>query len=193
MMLGKDRMAELRAIAKSHKLAAGSQTIPNSVAEIAAAQGQSLPAGPPAAAALPAPQRKKLPLKKAKRKAPRVVSDEEVDESTEDGLVCKRKRKAVIEPPAIESATPDFVENPPAPPHHSSPLGTFSLQMPQLLKLFLSNLLTRRPPRKPLKSFLPHHHASRLPPPSNLVRVVVSTNLRLLHQPQAFQPLSRRP
>ena len=91
MMLGKDRMAELRAIAKSHKLTAGSQTIPNSVAEAAVAQGQSPPAGPPTAAALPAPQRKKLPLKKAKRKAPRVVSDEEVDESTEDGLVCKRK------------------------------------------------------------------------------------------------------
>jgi len=38
MMLGKDRMAELRAIAKSHKLAAGSQTVSNSVAEIAAAR-----------------------------------------------------------------------------------------------------------------------------------------------------------
>jgi len=69
-MLGQDRMAELRAIARSHKLAAGSQTIPNSVAEITAAQGQSPPVGTPAAAALPAPQRKKLPLKKAKRKAP---------------------------------------------------------------------------------------------------------------------------
>jgi len=113
MMLGKDRMAELRAIAKSHKLAAGSQMIPNSVAEIAA-QGQSPPAGPPAAAALPAPQRKKLPLKKAKRKAPRVVSDEEADESTEDGLVCKRKRMAVIEPLAIESPAPNFIENPPS-------------------------------------------------------------------------------
>jgi len=95
MMLGKDRMAELHTIAKSHKLAAGSQTVPNSVAEIAAAQGQSPPAAPPAIVALPAPQRKKLPLKKAKRKAPRVVSDEETDEATEDGLICKRKRVAV--------------------------------------------------------------------------------------------------
>ena len=60
------------------------------------------------------PQRKKLPLKKAKRKAPRVVSDEEADESTEDGLVCKRKRRVAIEPPATESAAPDFVENPPS-------------------------------------------------------------------------------
>jgi len=114
MMLGKDKMAELRSIAKLHNLAAGSQTVPNSVAEIAAAQGQSPPVDPPAAAALPAPQRKKLPLKKAKRKAPRVVSDEEADESTEDGLVCKRKRRAAIEPPATERATPDFVVNPPS-------------------------------------------------------------------------------
>jgi len=114
MMLGKDRMAELRAIAKSHKLAAGSQTVPNSVVEIAAAQGQSPPAGPPTAATLPAPQRKKLPLKKAKRKAPRVVSGEETDEATEDGLICKRKRVAVTEPPAIESAAPNFIENPPS-------------------------------------------------------------------------------
>jgi len=36
MMLGKDRMAKLRSIAKVHNLAAGSQTVPNSVAEIAA-------------------------------------------------------------------------------------------------------------------------------------------------------------
>jgi len=114
MLLGKDRMAELRAIAKSHKLAAGSQTIPNSVAEAATSRGQSPPAGPPAAVVFPAPQRKKLPLKKAKRKAPRVVSNEEADESTEDGLICKRKRVAVTEPPAIESAAPNFIENPPS-------------------------------------------------------------------------------
>ena len=37
MMLGKDWIAELRAIGKLHKLAAGSQTVPNSVAELAAA------------------------------------------------------------------------------------------------------------------------------------------------------------
>jgi len=30
--------------------------------------------------------------KMAKRKAPRVVSDKVEDESTEDGLVCKRKK-----------------------------------------------------------------------------------------------------
>jgi len=114
MMLGKDRIAELRAIGKRHKLAAGSQTVPNSVAEIAAAQNKSPPVDPSATAVLPAPQRKKLPLKKAKRKAPRVVSDEEADESTEDGLVCKRKRTVVDEPPAVESAAPDFIENPPS-------------------------------------------------------------------------------
>ena len=42
------------------------------------------------------------------------MSDEEADESTEDGLVCKRKRRAVIEPPATENAAPDYVENPPS-------------------------------------------------------------------------------
>jgi len=184
MMLGKDKMAELRAIARRHKLAAGSQTVPNSVVEIAAAQGQSSPADPPAAAALPAPQRKKLPLKKAKRKAPRVVSDEETDEATEDGLICKRKRVAVSEPPAIESAAPNFIENPPpAPPHHSSPLGMFHFQTLQLLRPLLSNLLIRKPPIKSPKSCLPHHHASKLPPQFNLVRVVVSTNPRLPQQP----------
>jgi len=57
MMLGKDRMAKLHSIAKLQNLAASSQTVLNSVAEIAAAQGQSPPVGPPATAALPAPQR----------------------------------------------------------------------------------------------------------------------------------------
>ena len=86
--------------------------IPNSVAEIAANQGQSPPVGPPAVVVLPAPQRKKLPLKKAKRKTPRVVSDKEADESIEDGLIYKRKRVAVTEPPSVESAAPNFIENP---------------------------------------------------------------------------------
>jgi len=114
MMLGKEKMAKLRSIAKLHNLVAGSQTIPNSVAEIVAAQGTPPPIGPYTAAALPAPERKKLPPKKAKRKAPRVVSDEEADESTKDGLVCKRKMRAVIEPLAAEGAAPDYVENPPS-------------------------------------------------------------------------------
>jgi len=70
MMLGKNRIAELRVIGKLHKLAAGSQTVPNFVAEIAAAQDKSPLVGPPTTAAPPAPQREKLPLKKAKRKAP---------------------------------------------------------------------------------------------------------------------------
>jgi len=55
MMLGKDRMAKLRFIAKLHNLAAGSQTVPNFVAEIAAAQGQYPPVGPSAVVALPTP------------------------------------------------------------------------------------------------------------------------------------------
>jgi len=114
MMLGKDRMAELRSIAKLHNLAAGSQTVPNSVAEIAAAQGQSPPVGPSNAVALPAAKRKKLPPKRAKRKAPRVVPDEEADESTEDGLICKRRRGVATEPPGAEVAPPDYAENPPS-------------------------------------------------------------------------------
>jgi len=70
MMLGKDRMAKLRAIAKSHKLAAGSQTIPNSVAEIAASQGQSPPVGPPVAAALLAPNARNYLSRRPKGKPP---------------------------------------------------------------------------------------------------------------------------
>jgi len=42
-MLGKGKLAELRALARTHKLASGSQTVPNSVVEIAAAQGRSPP------------------------------------------------------------------------------------------------------------------------------------------------------
>ena len=42
------------------------------------------------------------------------MSDEETDETTEDGLICKRKRVAVAEPPTIESAAPNFIENPPS-------------------------------------------------------------------------------
>jgi len=114
MMLGKDRMAELRSIAKLLKLAVGSQTVPNSVAEIAAPQGQSSPVGPSNAAVLPAPERKKIPPRKAKRKSPRVVSDDEADDSTEDGLICKRKRGVTTEPPAAEAALPNYVENPPS-------------------------------------------------------------------------------
>ena len=48
-------MTELRSIAKLHKLAAGSQTVPNSVAEAAAARGESPLVDPSNAAALPAP------------------------------------------------------------------------------------------------------------------------------------------
>ena len=107
-------MAELRSIAKLHNLAAGSQTVPNSVAEISATQGNSPPVGPSNAAALPAPERKKLLPKRAKRKAPRVVSDDEADESTKDGLIYKRKRGAATEPPPAEGAPLDYIENPPS-------------------------------------------------------------------------------
>jgi len=113
-MLGKEHMARLCSIVKRHKLAAGSQAIPNSVAEAAVALGESPPVGSPFPATLPAPERKKLPPKRAKRKNPTVVSDEEKDESTEDGLVCKRKRATTTEPPAIENTRPNYAENPPS-------------------------------------------------------------------------------
>ena len=113
-MLGKEHMARLRSIVKRHKLAAGSQTVPNSVAEAAAALGESPPVGSPFPATLLAPERKNLAPKRAKRKNPTVVSDEEEDESIEDGLVCKRNRATTTEPPAIESAGPNYVDNPPS-------------------------------------------------------------------------------
>jgi len=90
-MLGKGKLAELRTLARAHGLASGSQTVPNSVVEIAAAQGRSPPKGPTPSEALPAQQRKKLVLRKPKRKTPQVVheDEEEDDEATEDGLITK--------------------------------------------------------------------------------------------------------
>ena len=70
--------------------------------------------GSPSLITPPAPVRKKLPPKRAKRKIPTVVSDDGENESTEDGLVCKRNRATTIEPPAIEHAGPDYAENPPS-------------------------------------------------------------------------------
>ena len=99
-MLGKGKLAELRALTRAHGLASGSQTVPNSVVEIAAAQGRSPPKGPTPSEAQPAQQRKKLILRKPKRKTPQVVQedDEEDDEATEDGLITKRKRVAPSSP-----------------------------------------------------------------------------------------------
>jgi len=107
-------MARLRSIVKRHKLATGSQTVPNSIAEAVVARGELPPVGPPSLVTLPAPERKKLPPKRAKRKIPTVVSDEEEDESTEDGLVCKRNRVTTTEPPAVEVMGPNYVDNPPS-------------------------------------------------------------------------------
>ncbi|XP_068504522.1 uncharacterized protein [Phaseolus vulgaris] len=112
-MLGKGKVAELRAIARSHKLAAGSQTVPNSVVEIAISQGKTPPRGPTPSRALPAPERKKLALKRPKRKTPHVLSEEEDDdEATEDGLITKRKRVTTSTPPALPTPTPP---SPPVP------------------------------------------------------------------------------
>jgi len=187
MMLGKGRMAELRSIAKLHNLAAGSQTVPNSVAEIAAAQGKPPPVGPSTVAALPAPERKKLPLKKAKRKAPRVVSYKEADESTEDGLVCKRKRRAVMEPPPAEGATSDYVENPPSASTPFESAGDVLASNASVAEAVPEQLADTQASSQAATELPPHHPASRLPSPSNLARVVVRTNLHLLPQLQPFQ------
>jgi len=102
--------------------------------EIAVAQGRTPPKGPTPLGALPAPQRKKLVLRKPKRKTPKVVQEEEEDdEVTEDGLVTKRTRVApssppalptptqpvqatplAVAPPVVESSDPNFIENPPS-------------------------------------------------------------------------------
>ncbi|XP_068477058.1 predicted GPI-anchored protein 58, partial [Phaseolus vulgaris] len=112
LMLGKGKLAELRAITQTHKLATGSQTVPNSVVEIATAQGRSPPQGPTPPETLPAPQQKKLVLRKPKRKTPQVVQEDEDDEATEDGLVTKRTRVAPSSPPALPTPTPP---SPPTP------------------------------------------------------------------------------
>ena len=117
-MLGQGKLAELRALARTHGLATGSQTVPNSVVEIAAAQGQSPPKGPSPPDVQPATHRKKLVLKRTKRKAPQVVHEEEEedDEATEDGLVTKRKRVAPSSPPAPPPLPTSTPPSTPAPP-----------------------------------------------------------------------------
>ncbi|XP_068474732.1 filament-like plant protein 1 [Phaseolus vulgaris] len=124
-MLGKGKLAELRALARTHKLATGSQTVPNSVVEIAAAQGRSPPQGPAPPETLPAPQRKKLVLRKPKRKNPQVVQEDEDDEATEDDLVTKRTRVAPSSGPALPTPTPP---SPPAPTPPSPPAPTPPVQ-----------------------------------------------------------------
>ena len=111
-MLGKGKLAELRAIARSHKLAAGSQGVPNLVVAIATTQGKTPPRGPTSSRVLPAPERKKLVLRRPKRKAPQVVQEkEEDDEETEDGLITKRTRAAPSSPPALQTPTPPLTSS----------------------------------------------------------------------------------
>jgi len=66
-MLGKGKLAELRAIVRPHKLAAGSQTVPNSVVQITAAQGKTPPRGPTSSGVQPAPERKKTNLEETQK------------------------------------------------------------------------------------------------------------------------------
>ena len=88
-MLGKGKLAELRALARTHRLASGSQTVPNSVVEIVAAQGRSPPQGPaptptptPPSPPAPTPPVQVVPLAAAL--------------------------------PAVEANEPNFMENPPS-------------------------------------------------------------------------------
>ena len=107
----------MRAIARSHKLAAGSQTVPNSMVEIVAAQGKTPPRGPTSSGVQLAAERKKLFLRKPKRKTPQVVQEEEHDdEDTEDGLITKRTRMATSTPPTLPTPTP------PSPPALLGPI-----------------------------------------------------------------------
>ena len=72
-----------------------------------------------------------------------MVSDEEDDESTEDGLVCKRNRATVTELHANESTGPDYAENPPSVSTHPlRVLGMLYHRLPQLLEAFWSRLRT---------------------------------------------------
>ena len=99
--------------------------MPNSVVEIAAAQGRTPPQGPTPSETLPAPQRKKLVLRKPKRKTPQVVQeDEEDEETTEDVLVTKRTRVAPSSPLALPSPTPPSppAPTPPSPPAPAQPV-----------------------------------------------------------------------
>ena len=66
-MLGKNMLADLKALARNHGLVTGSQTVPNSAVEKAIIQGRSMPKAPA--------QRKKLVLKRPKRKAPQIVQE----------------------------------------------------------------------------------------------------------------------
>ena len=115
-MLGKGMLAELKALARNHGLATGSQIVPNSVVEKAIVHRRSPPKEPAA-------QRKKLVLKRPKRKAPQVIHEEEEedDEVTEDGLVTKRKRVAPSSPPAPPPLPTSTPPSTPAPPPSSPP------------------------------------------------------------------------
>ncbi|XP_068503868.1 uncharacterized protein [Phaseolus vulgaris] len=93
------------------------------MAAIAATQSKTPPRGPTSFGVLPAPERKKLVLRRPKRKAPQVVQEEEEDdEETEDGLITKRKRADPSSPPALQTPTPP---SPPTPlqPVQATPLA----------------------------------------------------------------------
>ena len=122
-MWGRGMRAEVKALARTHGLATGSQTVPNSVVEKAIVHGRSPPKESAPSEVQPAAQRKKLVLKRPKRKAPQVIHEEEEedDEVTEDDLVTKRKRVAPSSPPAPPPLLTSTPPSTPAPPPSSPP------------------------------------------------------------------------
>ena len=151
-MLGKSMLAELKALARNHGLATGSQTVPNSVVETAIVQGRSPPKEPT--------QRKKMVLKRPKRKAPQVIREEEEedDEATEDGLISKRKRVAPSSPPAPPplptSAPPSTPAPPPSSPTPQAPSSPVQLRFHWPLRhrqLRPKSQISWRTPQAPLR------------------------------------------
>jgi len=110
--------------------------VPNSVVEIAVAQGKTPPQGPTPSGTLPAPQRKKLVLRSPKRKTTQVVQED--DEATEDDLVTKRTRVAPSSPSALPTPTPP---SPPAPtqPVQATPLAAAPLVVESSDPNFMEN------------------------------------------------------
>ena len=163
-MLGRGMLAELKALARNHGLATGSQTVPNSVVEKAIVHGRLPPKETAPSEVQPAAQRKKLVLKRPKRKAPQVIHEEEDedDEVTEDGLVTKRKKVAPSSPPApppLPTSTPPSTPAPPPSchPHRLLPHQSKRSHWPlRHLQLRPKSQTSWRTPQAPL------HHMCRL-------------------------------
>jgi len=196
-MLGQGKLAELRALARAHGLASGSQTVPNSVVEIAAAQGRSPPKGPTSSEAQPANQRKKLILRKPKRKAPQVVHEEEEedDDATEDGLVTKSKRVAPSSPsapPPLPTSTPPSTPAPPPtllpPPAPASPVQAIPLaSAPPVAEAAEANFMENPP-----SASTPYVSAGGILLQMLQPQGLLQSGMRVLTTPQSSSPNPQR-